>query len=104
MSTRLVPAGVSVLLILKTTCRLCGRLLSCSKGGRLAKEDDAALRSVAEIVHDIDLKDGKFGRPETQGIANLLAGIAIGLDDDDRRIERGSALFEDLYRFFSAVK
>ena len=71
---------------------------------RLAKEDDAALRSVAEIVHDIDLKDGKFGRPETQGIANLLAGIAIGLDDDDRRIERGSALFEDLYRFFSAVK
>lgn len=71
---------------------------------RLAKEDDAALRSVAEIVHDIDLKDGKFGRPETQGIANLLAGITIGLDDDDRRIERGSALFEDLYRFFSAVK
>jgi hypothetical protein len=69
---------------------------------RMAREDDAALRSIAEIVHDIDLKDGKFGRPETQGIANLLAGISIALDDDNRRIERGSALFEDLYRFFSA--
>ena len=68
----------------------------------MAREDDSALRSVGEIVHDIDLKDGKFGRPETQGIANLLAGISIALDDDDRRIERGSALFEDLYRFFSA--
>ncbi len=69
---------------------------------RLAKENDSALRSVAEIVHDIDLKDGKFGHPETEGIANLLTGISIGLDDDDRRIERGSAIFEDLYRFFSA--
>lgn len=71
---------------------------------RLAREDDLALRSVGEIVHDIDLKDGKFGRPETQGIANLLAGIVAGLDDDDRRIERGSALFEDLYRFFNDVQ
>jgi len=70
---------------------------------RLAKEDDAALGSVAEIVHDIDLKDGKFGRPETQGIANLLTGISIANDDDDRRLERGSALFEDLYRFFSVA-
>ena len=71
---------------------------------RLAKENDSALRSVAEIVHDIDLKDGKFGHPETEGIANLLTGISIGLDDDDRRIERGSAIFEDLYRFFKEVK
>jgi len=71
---------------------------------RLAREDDLALRSVGEIVHDIDLKDSKFGRPETQGIANLLAGIVAGLDDDDRRIERGSALFEDLYRFFNDVQ
>lgn len=71
---------------------------------RMAGKDDAALLSIAEIVHDIDLKDGKFGRPETQGVANLLSGIAAGLDDDDRRIERGSTLFEDLYRFFSETQ
>lgn len=71
---------------------------------RLARENDLALRSVGEIVHDIDLKDGKFGHPETPGIANLLAGIVAGLADDERRIERGSALFEDLYRFFNQVQ
>ncbi len=71
---------------------------------RLAREDDTALQCVGEIVHDIDLKDGKFGRSETEGIANLLAGIVAGTDDDERRIERGSALFEDLYRFFSEVQ
>ena len=29
---------------------------------------DKALQAIAEIVHDIDLKDGKFNRPETIGI------------------------------------
>jgi hypothetical protein len=71
---------------------------------RLAGQGDAALRSVGEIVHDIDLKDAKFGRPETAGIANLLSGIVAGTDDDEQRIERGSALFENLYRFFSDVQ
>jgi hypothetical protein len=71
---------------------------------RLAGRDDSALRSVGEIVHDIDLKDAKFGRPETEGVANLLSGIVAGTDNDDRRIERGSVLFEDLYRFFSELQ
>ena len=71
---------------------------------RLAKNDDAALHSVGEIVHDIDLKDGKFARPETDGIANLLSGIVAGVDDDEQRIERGGQLFEDLYRYFDEVK
>ncbi|MDX1405703.1 MAG: chromate resistance protein [Woeseiaceae bacterium] len=71
---------------------------------RQFRKDDAALRSIGEIVHDIDLKDGKFGRPETQGVANLLSGIVAGSDDDELRIERGSAMFEDLYRFFDQVQ
>lgn len=71
---------------------------------RLARQDDSALQIVGEIVHDIDLKDGKFARPETEGIANLLSGIVAGNEDDERRIERGSQLFDDLYRFFNEVK
>lgn len=67
---------------------------------RLAAPDDAALACVGEIVHDIDLKDGKFGRPETQGVASLLSGLVAALDEDERRIERGAALFEDLYTHF----
>jgi hypothetical protein len=81
-----------------------GELCTFEVLARLARPDDAALQSIAEIVHDIDLKDGKFARPETEGIANLLSGIVAGIDDDERRIERGSQLFDDLYRFFSDVK
>ena len=67
---------------------------------RQVRPDDAALASIGEIVHDIDLKDVKFGRPETEGVANLLAGIVAGTDDDERRLERGGDMFENLYRFF----
>jgi len=65
--------------------------------------DDAALRCVGEIVHDIDLKDHKFGRPETEGVASLLSGLVASLEDDEQRIERGSALFEDLYNHFKTL-
>jgi hypothetical protein len=71
---------------------------------RLVGPDDAALRSVGEIVHDIDLKDGKYLRPETAGVAHVLDGIVAGTDDDNQRIERGAALFEGLYRFFSELE
>lgn len=61
---------------------------------------DAALRSIAEIVHDIDLKDAKFARPETAGIDRLIAGVAMGHKDDDVRLTRAAALFDDLYEYF----
>ncbi len=62
---------------------------------------DRALVPIAEIVHDIDLKDSKFDRPETSGIDRLIAGIAMGRRDDESRLERGSAVFDDLYEYFS---
>jgi len=62
--------------------------------------DDRALVPIAEIVHDIDLKDAKFDRPETSGIDRLIAGIAMGHRDDESRLERGSAIFDDLYEYF----
>ena len=63
--------------------------------------DDAALAQVAEIVHDIDLKDGKFGREDAPGIERVLAGIAAANPDDAVRLERGGALFDDLYALAS---
>jgi hypothetical protein len=62
--------------------------------------DDPALRSIAEIVHDIDLKDGKFSRDQTAGIAHVIAGICMSQKDDAARIERGSAIFDDTYEQF----
>jgi hypothetical protein len=60
---------------------------------------DKALRTIAEIVHDIDLKDAKFARQETVGIDHLIAGIAMRHKDDAARLERASAVFDDLYEY-----
>jgi hypothetical protein len=61
------------------------------------KLNNPALRPIAEIVHDIDLKDGKFGRPETAGIERLITGICALHKDDEARMTRASAIFEDLH-------
>ncbi len=62
--------------------------------------NDPALNLIAEIVHDIDLKDSKFGRQETIGIERLIAGIAMAHKDDETRLARGTAVFDDLYEYF----
>lgn len=61
---------------------------------------DRALSAIGEIVHDIDLKDGKYAREEASGIARLIEGFAASGLDDTRRLERGAVLFDDLYAYF----
>ena len=51
-------------------------------------------------MHDIDLKDEKFGRKETLGIQSLIAGIMAAHKDDQTRLERARLVFDDLYEFF----
>ncbi len=63
--------------------------------------DDAALRAIGEIVHDLDLKDRRYEREETAGVKQLLAGITAGHERDDERLERSAHLFDDLYNSFS---
>jgi hypothetical protein len=62
--------------------------------------DSPALRAVGEIVHDIDLKDRKFKREEAAGIDRLISGICMAQKDDDERLRRGSAVFDDLSTYF----
>ena len=64
---------------------------------RFGLDDDPALRAIAEIVHDVDVKDAKYGREEAPGVGQVVAGIAAAHADDEARLERGAALFEDLY-------
>ena len=61
---------------------------------------DPALQSIAEIVHDIDLKDGKFAREEATGIAHLIAGVAMANKDDEQRVAQGAPIFDNLYQYF----
>ena len=63
-------------------------------------EHDGALGAIAEIVHDIDVKDGKFGRPEAAGIEQLLSGIVRVTPTDEGRLAAGGALFASLYESF----
>ena len=66
--------------------------------------NDAALHAIAEIVHDIDLKDGKFGREETPGIAHLIAGIAAANANDEDRVAQGAPVFDNLYQYFRSKR
>jgi hypothetical protein len=62
---------------------------------------DAGLRSVAEVVHDIDLKDNKFNRTEAAGVRAILQGLSDGLKDDHKLIQQTVPLFDGLYELFS---
>jgi hypothetical protein len=61
---------------------------------------DPALKQIAEIVHDIDLKDEKFGREDAFGVDRLIAGIAMSHPEDEKRLAEGSAVFNSLYEYF----
>ena len=65
---------------------------------------DPALQAIAEIVHDIDLKDGKYGRAETTGIAHVISGICRTQGDDNTRVARGGELFDHIYEQFRRRK
>ena len=64
--------------------------------------DDPALRTIGEIVHDIDMKDAKFGRDDAEGIERVFAGIAAKTADDMDRVERGAQVLDELYALFNA--
>jgi hypothetical protein len=59
------------------------------------------LRAIAEIIHDIDLKDGKYARPETPGVAAMVAGLALARRNDEDRLEDGGRLFDHLLAYFA---
>lgn len=65
---------------------------------------DHALALLAEIVHDIDLKDEKYGRSETVGFNALLTGLVAAQPDDDRRMAEGLKLFDNLYAYYQRKK
>jgi len=58
---------------------------------------DRRLRIIAEIVHEADLRDGKFSRHEASGVDLAIRGMAATLHDDDELLERGMAVFDGLY-------
>jgi hypothetical protein len=58
---------------------------------------DRGVRVIAEIIHDADLADGKFGRKEGYGIDEVLKGWARQGVSDQALLGRGMQLIEGLY-------
>ncbi len=56
-----------------------------------------ALREIAEIVHDIDLKDDKFHRLEAPGLNAIIEGVSKVLRDDRKLLQQTSIVFDGLY-------
>ncbi len=67
---------------------------------RFGLGEDAGLTAIGEIVHDLDLKETRYGRAETAGVASILAGIARTHEADAERIAGGAPVFDYLYGHF----
>lgn len=59
---------------------------------------DKAVGKIAEIVHDIDLADGKFQTSEGVGLEQVLKGWAKSGLSDEELLRRGGDCFDALYQ------
>ncbi|GAB7080118.1 chromate resistance protein ChrB domain-containing protein [Megalodesulfovibrio paquesii] len=63
---------------------------------RLGLHDDALAR-LGEMVHDIDLRETRYGHAETPGLAAALAGIALRHAGDQDRFQAGGVVLDAFY-------
>ena len=64
---------------------------------RRAKLRDRRLARLAELVHEADLRDGKFPHEEARGIDAASRALLAASSDDHLVLAQGMALFEGLY-------
>lgn len=62
---------------------------------------DPVLVEIAEIVHDADLMDEKYARPESEGLDAIVRGMQLALSDDYLLINHTDVLYEGLYTYLS---
>ena len=58
---------------------------------------DAAVKHLAKIVHDVDLKDERYGPPEAPIVARMVEGLRASYADDHELLKHGMAMFAALY-------
>jgi hypothetical protein len=62
-----------------------------------ARLRDRRLTRIAEIVHEADLRDGKYPHEEARGIDVAIRALLAASPDDQQVLAQGLALFEGLY-------
>jgi hypothetical protein len=63
--------------------------------------NDPAVSRLATIVHDLDLKDGRYEAIEAAAVGALVDGFRDLYTDDHLLLEQGMTMFEALYRAFA---
>jgi hypothetical protein len=61
--------------------------------------EDPMLGEIAEIVHDADLMDEKYARPESEGLDAIVRGMQLSLPDDHALAGHTDALYDGLYAY-----
>jgi len=62
-----------------------------------ARLRDRRLTRLAEVVHEADLRDGKYPHDEARGIDVAVRALLAASSDDHHVLAQGMALFEGLY-------
>jgi hypothetical protein len=62
---------------------------------------DPVLAEIAEIVHEADLMDEKYGRPESEGLDTIIRGMQLFLRDDEQLVQHTDVIFDGLYAALS---
>jgi hypothetical protein len=65
------------------------------------RQGDRRLTHLAEIVHEVDLKDQKFPRDEARGVDLAIRGLLATFKDDQEVLVQGMVLFDGLYAALS---
>ena len=66
--------------------------------------NDAGVTVIGEIIHDLDVRDGKYARAENAGFAALIQGIALVHGRDEDRLRVGFDLLDAMLASFRKVK
>ena len=65
---------------------------------------DLAVARIAQIVHDLDMKEARYATPEAPAVDRMIDGLRELYADDDTLLQHGMGMFEALARSFSATE
>ena len=63
---------------------------------------DPAVARLAQIVHDLDMKESVYGAPESPAVGRMVEGLRHVHAEDPPLLEQGIAMFEALARSFES--
>jgi hypothetical protein len=64
--------------------------------------DSAAVAKVGHVVHDLDMKDTKYGLPEAAAVGRIVEGLRATHADDSMLLEQGIGMFDALAHSFES--